>query len=172
MTKLFAATLSACLWVGWPAAGAELVNLDDFIGGIEKADGRFACQISAPVSDVWGELVRRYAPRPGEQRPTKVKLPQQFASAFGKARAEKHDGFTRIRVPLVGTYRGLRVRQIAFDTGIENGISIVYVLFDASMDEVSNALLSDLVKRTRMSFGEAEIVSRGTGTELVCDKST
>lgn len=174
MTKAFAVACAMCLCAGYPATGTELVNLDDFIGGIEKADSDSACGTSAPVSALWKEIRLRYVPDPGAPRSTKVNLPAQFAAAFGKAKLEKRDiaGYRRVSIPLVGLYRGLRTQQLTFDMGIENGISVVSLLFVASRQEVESVLGKDLARATPTSWGEAKIVSRGGAAELVCDLSS
>jgi hypothetical protein len=174
MTKAFAVACALFLSAGYPATGVELVNLDDFIAGIEKADSDSACRTSAPISALWKEIRLRYVPDPGTPRSTRVNLPAQFASAFGKAKLDKRDiaGYRRISIPLVGTYRGLRTQQLTFDMGIENGISIVSILFSASQREVENVLAKDLARATSTSWGEAKIVSRDGAAELVCDLSS
>ncbi|WNJ90517.1 hypothetical protein [Bosea sp. 685] len=174
MTRALTATFALCLYAGCPATGTELVNLDDFIGGIEKADSDSACRTSAPVSALWKEIRLRYVPDPGASRLAKVNLPAQFAVAFGKAKLEKRDiaGYRRVSIPLTGIYRGLRTQQLTFDMGIENGISVVSILFAASQQEVESVLGKDLARATPTSWGEAKIVSRGGAAELVCDLSS
>ncbi|MCV9941048.1 hypothetical protein OIU35_32255 [Boseaceae bacterium BT-24-1] len=174
MTRALAASFAMCMYAGYATAETSLVNLDDFIGGIEKADGEYACKTSEAVSALWKELRLRYVPYPNQKPLAKVNLPARFAAAFGKAKTENRDsaGYRRIIVPLTGTYRGLRTQRIAFDMGIENGISIVSILFDASKPEVEGVLGADLARATPMSWGSAEIVGRGKATELVCDLSS
>lgn len=174
MMRLFAATFAMCVCADYAAAETSLINLDDFIGGIEKADGEAACKTSEPVSALWNELRLRYVPDPNKKPSAKVTLPPRFAAAFGKARIENRDsaGYRRISVPLIGTYRGLRTQQIAFDMGIENGISVISIFFDASKLAVESVLGADLARATPMSWGSAEIVRRGKATELICNLST
>ncbi|MGO4402636.1 hypothetical protein AB4Z10_00050 [Bosea sp. RAF48] len=173
MTKLLAAAFAMCLWAGCPVI-ADVVNLDDFIGGIEKADSETVCRTSAPMSALWKDVRNRYVPDPGASPSARVQLPAPFVRAFGKAEVENRDvaGYRRIRIPLRGIYRGLRTEQLTFDMGIENGISVVSILFAASRREVENVLGTDLARATPTSFGEVTIVNRGEAAELVCDLST
>lgn len=174
MIRAFVVTFAICAYIGDAAAETELINLDDFIGGIEKADSDYACRTSEPMSTLWNELRLRYLPIRDKKPLNRVNIPARFAAAFGKARIEKRDsaGYRRISVPLVGNYRGLRTRRLIFDMGIENGISIVSISFDATKREVESALSADLARKTSTSWGAAEIVSRGKSAELICDLSS
>ena len=108
-----------------------------------------------------------------------MKIPDRFAPAIGKARAEDHKTYTVIRVPLVGTYRGLRTREIVLYGGHSNGINATHILFDASRQEIEKVLGPDLAQ-VRQGWDEgdygfvwrAEVVSRGKGADLICDTST
>lgn len=164
----------ACLLVGYSTARAEAVNLDEFIGGIEKADSRYACQESAGIAELRTELRLRYFPFPNEQRSTKVKFPAKFAAAFGKEKVEtnKSEGFRRVHIQVNGLYRGFRVRGISFESGIENGTNFIRILFANPKEELAAVFGPDLAQSTPLSWGEAEIVSRRDGAELVCDLSS
>lgn len=157
------------------ARGNDLIDLGSFIAGIEKGGLEQACRPQGPLGEFAGQLIKRYSfDLSVRKKNTHVTIPKQFAAAIGKAKAEnrKSDGYTVIRVPLVGLYRGLRVRELTVHTGHQNGISELRILFDNSRDEVESVLGPDLASARRPLDFPRDVVSRGQGAELICDNST
>jgi hypothetical protein len=174
MIKLWA-LLVVVLFPLRAAAEVELINLDGFIAGIEKGGLEGGCVPKGPLSSFIGQLIVRYSSfADGTWKPSmQVKIPEQFAAAIGKARVQKRkEGYTIIQVPLVGTYRGLRTRQLTVHTGHENGISETRILFDASKREVEDVVGRDIVPKEHPAGFNGKIVKRGAGAELICDTST
>jgi hypothetical protein len=165
------AVLSAVSW----ARADELIDLGSFIAGIEKGGLDEACRPKGPLAKFTGQLINRYSFDRSRHDPSRgVTIPKEFAAAIGTAQAEnrKRDGYTAIRVPLVGLYRGLRTRELTVHTGHQNGISELRILFDNSRDEVESVLGPDLAPARRPLDFPRDVVSRGKRAELVCDNST
>ncbi|KQT61398.1 hypothetical protein ASG52_00460 [Methylobacterium sp. Leaf456] len=173
-----AATAALALLVGaLPASASDVPRLDAFIGGLERG-----CRAGAALDAFRSDLNARYSFEEGHPRLTAtVRIPPAIAAAVGRASAERHPTHTRIHVPLVGTYRGLRTRSIAFDIGHSNGVGVTTLAFAAPIRTVEAEIGPD-VARTMQAFAadaleatlglSARIVPAGEGAALVCDTSS
>ncbi|WP_342148489.1 hypothetical protein [Methylorubrum sp. SB2] len=159
------------------ALGAEGPKLDAFIGGLARG-----CRPSGPLAAFRADLNARYSFEDGHKRLTAtVRIPPVIARAVGRASAERHPYHTRIHVPLVGTYHGLRTRSITFDIGHSNGVGVTTLAFATPIRAVE-AVIGPDVARTMQAFAadameatlglSARIVPAGEGAALVCDTST
>ncbi|MFY9289766.1 MAG: hypothetical protein WAP03_03530 [Methylorubrum rhodinum] len=160
-----------------PASASEMPKLDAFLGGLERG-----CRADGALGAFRGDLNARYSFEEGHRRlSATVRIPPSIAGAVRRATAERHPYHTRIRVPLVGTYRGLPVRAITFDIGHSNGVNVTTLAFAAPVREVE-AVIGPDVARTMQAFAadeveamlglSARIVPAGEGAALVCDTST
>lgn len=159
-----------------PAALADPVNLDSFIGGLENG-----CELSKPLEIFREELSERYRFEIGVERlKTKVNIPPSIKDAVGAAKAIDHSEYTTIEVPLIGKYRGLSVRTITFDIGHSNGVAVTTLVFGESASIVENAIGSDVAHTTQKFeadpetklFGfSAKIIPQGETSILVCNTS-
>ncbi len=175
MMRRFALLVGLLLPLMPTNAIAELVNLDDFIAGIEKGGLDGGCVPKGPLANFIGQLIERYSLFADGSRigGAPVKIPVQFAAAIGKASAQSHkDGHSIIRVPLVGTYRGLRTRELIVHTGHENGYSETRILFAASKDEVEAIIGREIVPAGHPAGFNGKVIGRNKGSELICDTST
>lgn len=151
---------------------AEEVRFDGFFAGFLGG-----CEMNRAFGDFHGSLVRKYGV--GGNRSTRVAIPADVAGGVGAASAKKLSDYTEVRVPLQGTFQGLRVGTLVFAIGNENGIRNWAVEFAEPASVVRDRLGSAVAaSRRRVKAADTEGIGFDTGLDfkgraaLWCDQST
>jgi hypothetical protein len=115
-------------------AAAQGGSLNEFLADIIEN----SCEGSAAFRVFRESLREKYAniSGPGAPRRTmnpnaKILFPDGVRSAIGRAVISNKGESTEVRVPVVGTFRGLGVTAIVFGFGDNNGVSWLAILFSS-----------------------------------------
>ncbi|TDX64728.1 hypothetical protein EDE12_10418 [Methylosinus sp. sav-2] len=109
-----------------------------------------------------------------------VKIPPEIRAGIGKARSVNKGEYTQVVVPLDGFWRGLKLQELEFAVGNENGVqqwrirfseprSAVLRVFGTEVSAANRALKTD---PDRAPFGHSAKIPKGSSGEIVCDFST
>ena len=149
-----------------PAAGLEaLPDLDGFLGGIERQ-----CRGSDAFEHFVTLLAERHVPafRPAQPY-RKVPLPDGVRAALGQETALDRGNHVLVTVPLLGTFRGLRVK--ALEIAVRHGTAppAVAIVFAASTAEVRGILPMDPRLPAGSKAGVASLIDLSGEPKLVCN---
>ena len=147
-----------------PALAQTPVALDGFLAGIDRG-----CESSAQKKDYEASIYERFGPEPKPNAP--LVLPAGVASAFGVPKVEKTDDHLNVNVPLTATYRDLRLRNLNFVLGLDNGIYSFEVEFDESADKV-RAVLSSVVAKSKKILDKNNEIGATTALRFKGGKAT
>lgn len=156
--------LALSVAVAAPAAAADTA-LDRLVGDLIAT-----CAPSPTLQQLRRHYSNRFVP---ENKTPAVALAAALASLLGTPKVERGDGLVAVRVPISVTLRGLKVSELGFVIGIENGVATDMVTFAAPLDTVE-AKFGDSVRRIRakgVDGLEVLLESRGEGTDYICDRS-
>lgn len=171
MNRLAFATVSTIL-LSVATARADELRFDGFLGGFLGG-----CEMSRAFGDFHTSIVRKYAV--GGNRSARVVIPDALAAGFGAATVKKLSDYTEVRVPIQGTFQGLRVGTIVLSIGNENGIRSWAVEFGEPAAVVRDRLGAAVAaSRRRVKAADTEGIGFDTGFDfkgrvaLWCDEST
>ncbi|WP_156967855.1 hypothetical protein [Methylosinus sp. PW1] len=110
----------------------------------------------------------------------RVTIPLEIRAGVGKARSVNRGEYTQVVVPLDGLWHGLKLRELEFAVGNQNGVqqwrirfseprSAVLRVFGTEVSAADRALKAD---PESAPFGHSAKIPKGSNGEIVCDFST
>ena len=153
----------------------SLPSFDRFLTGFTR------CDMSPEFNTFWRAAAERFNRGLQIKQNVKIPLPRDLAAAIhiSKATAKPiKDEYTDVRIPVQGQWLGVPIKSIEFAMGIENGISVTVIVFDAPRSEMIRAFGpavrrgQAILKRQNMDGAEQSIDFLKDRAAIVCDSST